>query len=487
MNENDLHNYQLQCVDHGMQNKFAGLFLDMGLGKTVITLTIIKKLLYEELEISSVLIVAPKRVAETVWEEEAIKWEHLKCLTFSKIIGSQKERLEAVNKKAEVYIISRDNVAWLCGLYGGLKLPYDLLVIDELSSFKSHKAQRFKALKMIRPSMHRVIALTGTPASNGFIDLWAQLYLIDRGERLEKTITKYRELYFRAGQTVGNVVYSYKLLTDSEEKITNKIKDICISMKSFDYLQMPMRTDNFISVKLTEEVQNQYNKFEKENIISLFGNPEQKDEPQIITMYDMNGEPYEYESEEPKQITALTAAALSNKLLQYANGAIYDENHDYHVVHDQKLDVLEEIIEEANGQPVLVAWNFKHDRDRIMKRLAKYKPRELKTSKDINDWNNGDVAVLLAHPASAGHGLNLQRGGSLIVWYSVNWSLELYQQFNSRVYRQGQDKHVIIHHLIAEHTHDEDVMKAIQAKDRKQETLLSAIKAKVSKYVNGFS
>ena len=485
MNEKDLHNYQLQCVDHGTQNKYSGLFLDMGLGKTVITLTIINKLLYEELEIKNVLIVAPKRVAETVWEEEAKKWDHLKHLKFSKIIGSQKERMEAINAKAEVYIISRDNIAWLCGLFGGLKLPYDMLVLDELSSFKSHRAQRFKVLKNVRTSLTRVIGLTGTPASNGFIDLWAQLYLIDRGERLEKTISRYRELYFRAGQTVGNVVYSYKLLTDSEAKITEKIKDICISMKSFDYLQMPMRTDNFIPVVLTSDVQKSYNKFEQENIISLFGGPDEG--IQVITMYDENGEPYILETEEPKQITALTAAALSNKLLQYANGAIYDENHDYHVVHDQKLDVLEEIIEDANGQSVLVAWNYKHDRDRIMKRLEKYKPRELKTSKDINDWNDGKIQVLLAHPASAGHGLNLQRGGSLIVWFSVNWSLELYQQFNSRVYRQGQDKHVIIHHLIAEHTHDEDVMKAIQAKDRKQETLLSAIKAKVSKYVNGFS
>lgn len=462
----DLHNYQIFCIKHGIEHEHVGLLLDMGLGKTVVTLTIINSVIYEELAVMAALVIAPKRVVESVWEEQAEEWEHLKHLKFSKIIGNQKQRLAAINAKADVYLISRDNIAWLCGLSGGMKLPFDMVIYDESSSFKRHDTQRFKAIKPIVPYIKRSIILTGTPAPNGYIGLWSQMYLLDMGQRLERTITKYRQTYFREGQKVGNVVYSYVLLSDGEQKINDKMKDICISMKSIDYLQMPMRTDNFINVRLSAEVQKQYDSFEKESIMSIFCDDagEEKD----IT-----------------DITAVTAAALSNKLLQFANGAVYDENHNTHVIHDFKLDALEDIIEDANGQSVLIAWNYRHDRDRILERLKKYKPRELKTAQDIKDWNDGKVQVMLAHPASAGHGLNLQRGGSLIVWYSVNWSLELYQQFNSRVYRQGQDKHVIIHHLIAHHTHDEDVMKAIQAKDKKQEALLLALKAKILSYTKG--
>lgn len=461
MNVDNFHIYQHMCVEHGLNNKFAGLFLDMGLGKTVITLTIAEILMYKELEIKKCLIVAPKRVAETVWQEEAEKWDHLKHLRFSKIIGNEKQRIEALNAKADVYIVSRDNVAWLCGIYGGLKIPFEMLILDELSSFKNYNAQRFKALKRIRPSVKRVIGLTGTPAPNGLIDLWSQLYLIDMGERLEKTVSRYRNLYFRPGQTNGHVVYSYRPLDFSEQTIYEKIKDICISMKAFDYIQMPVRTDNFISVKLNEKNQELYNKFEKESVLQIFGNVDKDD----IT------------------IVAVNAAALSNKLLQCANGAVYDENRNVHEVHDQKLDVLEELIDTSNRQNILIAWNFQHDRDRIMKRLSRFSPRELKTDKDIQDWNEGKIQIMLAHPASAGHGLNLQYGGSIIIWFSVNWSLELYQQFNSRIYRQGQQEHVIIHHLIAEHTHDEDVMKAIKSKDKKQETLIQAVKAKIMNYL----
>lgn len=463
LTESNLHNYQKVCVEHIINNPFCGVFLDMGLGKTISTLTAISYLMNDYCEINSVLVVAPKRVAESVWQEEAEKWEHTKNLRFSRIIGTAKQRMAAVMEtKADVYIISRDNIAWLCALYGGGKLPFDMVVIDELSSFKSYKSERFKALRGARPYLKRLVGLTGTPAPNGLIDLWPQIYLMDRGERLEKTISRYREKYFRPGKTNGNVVFSYDLMSDSEFLIHKKIEDICISMKASDYLEMPERTDNYIQLKMPADIKKQYDDFEKNKVLDLIKQDE--------------------ENEEAKEINVVNAAALSNKLLQFANGAVYDEDRNVHAIHDIKLEALKELIEDNDGKPVLIAWTFQFDRDRIMSYLKKYKPRELKTNKDIEDWNSGKIQVMLAHPASAGHGLNLQAGGNIIIWYGQTWSLELYQQFNGRLYRQGQKNNVIIHHLILKGTHDEDVIKALDSKDKKQNALMDSIKAKINKY-----
>ncbi len=461
LNRNNLHKYQNACIDHIISHPFCGVFLEMGLGKTATTLTAINDLMYDYLEVNAVLVIAPKRVAESVWEEEAENWEHLKHLTFSKIIGNQQQRVSALNKKADIHIISRDNVAWLCAYCGGAKLPFDMIVVDELSSFKSYKTQRWKALRLTQPYFKRFVGLTGTPAPNGLINLWSQIYLMDRGARLGKTITAYRNMYFRPGQTNGNVVYNYNLIDGSEQVIHEKISDICISMKSEDYLQMPMRTDNFIKLRLPENIKKQYDDFEKEKVLELFSQ----------TLNDN------------VEVSVLNAATLSNKLLQFANGAIYDENKNVYNIHDVKLEALNELIEDANGKPVLIAWSYQHDRDRIMEYLKAYKPRELKKPQDIIDWNNGKVQVMLAHPASAGHGLNLQAGGSIIIWFGLTWSLELYQQFNARLYRQGQKEHVIIHHLVMQGTHDEDVLKALKQKDKKQNSLMESIKAKIDKYL----
>lgn len=470
MKETDLHSYQRACVEHIISHKFCGVFLDMGLGKTVSTLTAINYLMNDFCEINSVLVIAPKRVAESVWQEEAEKWDHLKHLRFSKIIGSQSQRIEAVKTKADIYIISRDNVAWLCAFFGGTKLPFEMIVVDELSSFKSYKSLRFKALKATQPFFKRFVGLTGTPAPNGLIDLWPQIYLMDRGKRLEKTISAYRSRYFRPGKTSGNVVFSYELLSESEQLIHKRIEDICISMKADDYLEMPLRTDNYIKLRMPSDLKKQYNDFEKNKVLDLI-KPEQEYLAEVDKWVD-----------KPIEINVVNAAALSNKLLQFANGAIYDEDRNIFPIHDIKLEALKEIIEDSNGQPVLIAWTYQFDRDRIMDYLKKYKPRELKNNKDIEDWNAGKIQVMLAHPASAGHGLNLQAGGSMIVWYGQTWSLELYQQFNARLYRQGQQNHVIINHLILEGSHDEDVISALKCKDKKQNALMDSIKAKINKY-----
>ena len=430
LNESNLHNYQIRSVQFIIEHPYCGLFLDLGMGKTVSTLTAVEKLMYDYLEVNSVLVIAPKRVAETVWAEEAQNWEHLQHLTFSKIIGTEKQRLEAFHKKADIHIISRDNIAWLCGICAS-NLPYDMLVIDELSSFKNHQSQRFKALRLARPWIKRVVGLTGTPAPNGLIDLWPQIYLMDRGERLGKTITKYRSMYFTPGRSNGYVVYNYNLQGGAEQAIRNKIGDICISMQAQDYLHMPMLTNNYVKLKMPKDILDAYHKFEKDSIMKLI---------------NLDNE---------VEITALNAAGLSNKLLQFANGAIYDEDKNVYPIHDIKLEALEEIVEEACGKPVLVAWTYQFDRDRIM----------------------------IAHPASAGHGLNLQAGGNIIVWFGLTWSLELYQQFNARLYRQGQKQGVIIHHLYMAQTHDEDVILALKNKDRVQMSLMNSIKAKIDNYI----
>jgi len=456
LKETDLHEYQKKAVEHIITHRYCGLFLEMGLGKTVSTLTAVEKLMYDYLEVSSVLVIAPKRVAETVWEEEAQNWEHLRHLTFSKIVGTEKKRIEALHRKADIHIVSRDNIAWLCTVCAS-SLPFDMVVIDELSSFKNHQSQRFKALRLARPWIKRVVGLTGTPAPNGLIDLWPQIYLMDRGERLGKTITQFRARYFTPGKSNGYIVYNYNLQGGAEQAIRDKISDICISMQAVDYLQMPMLTSNIVKLKMPKEIADSYKQFEKDNVLKLIS--------------------------ADTEITALNAAGLSNKLLQFANGAIYDEDKNVYPIHDIKLDALEEIIEEACGKPVLVAWTYQFDRDRILERFKKLKPRQLKTSQDIADWNAGKVQLMLAHPASAGHGLNLQAGGNIIVWFGLTWSLELYQQFNARLYRQGQKQGVIIHHLVMLDTHDEDVMRALHSKDKIQLSLMNSIKAKIDKYI----
>ncbi len=455
MNETHLHAYQREAVNHILQTPNCGLMLDMGLGKTVSTLTATNKLIYEELEVSKALIVAPKRVTENVWSTECEKWDHLKHLRISKVIGNEAKRKEALRAKADLYIISRDNIAWLCGQYGGSMLPFDMLIIDESSSFKNPKAGRFKALKAVQPSFDRVVLLTGTPAPNGLIDLWSQIYLLDRGERLGKTITMYRDRYFSPNQRNGHIVYNYKINGGGEERIHAKIKDICMSMKAVDYLDMPERINNVINLNLSPEVAQQYAEFEREQVLELI----------------------------ESDITAVNAAALSNKLLQFANGAIYDEDKKAHEVHQVKLEALEEIIENANGKPVLIAWTFRHDLSRLLKKLNKYKPVQLKTGQHIKDWNAGKIQVMLMHPASGGHGLNLQSGGNIIVWFGQTWSLELYQQLNARLYRQGQKNgRVFIHHLAVQGTLDMDVIRSLENKNSKQEGLMKAIKSKIAKY-----
>lgn len=457
--EEDLHEYQLAGVDHIMDTTHCALFLEMGLGKTVTTLTAIKKLIYEELEIDRVLVVAPKRVTESVWSAEVSEWEHLSSLKISKITGNERQRKLALHKPAHIYCISRDNIAWLCGLYGGSMLPFDMLVIDELSSFKNPKSVRFKALRGVQPSFKRVVGLTGTPAPNGLIDLWSQIYLLDRGERLGKFIGKYREEYFKPDKRNGQVVYSYKPRESGEARIHEKIADICMSMKAKDYLNLPDRIDNIIKIELPKKIRDQYEEFEKEQVLRLF-------EDQDIE----------------EGISATNAAALSNKLLQFANGAVYDEDKNYHVVHDLKIEALKDIIEDANGQPVLIAWTYRSDLYRIMKALEKYKPVQLKTEQHIEEWNLGEIDIMTMHPASGGHGLNLQSGGNIIVWFGQTWSLELYQQFNARLHRQGQKKAVIINKLVVEDTMDVDVINAQDTKSEKQNSLMDAVKARIKKY-----
>lgn len=447
MNESDLHPYQRYAVDFIERHRFCGLFLDMGLGKTVSTLTAVKRMIYS-FEVSKVLVIAPKRVAETTWTTEANKWEHLRCLKLSKVIGSEKERAEALGADADVYVINRENVCWLVRYLNG-RMPFDMLVIDELSSFKSHTAQRFKALKSVRYQFSRIIGLTGTPAPNGYMDLWAELYLLDGGERLGKYITRYREEYFHPLISVGAVVYRYGLNAMSDIVISKKISDICVSMKAGDYLQLPKRIDNTINVILTKDEKRQYDRFEREEILKI------------------NGE----------TITAANAAAVTNKLLQYANGAVYDETKNVHTIHDAKIEALEELVEAASGDPVLVFYSYRHDAARIMERLKKYDPVMLEGEKDISDWNEGKTKVLITHPASAGHGLNLQAGGHIIVWFGVTWSLELYQQANARLHRQGQTKPVMIYHLITKGTMDERVMKAIANKENGQNAMIDAVRA----------
>lgn len=454
MNESNLHEYQKAAVQHIIDHEAAGLFLDMGLGKTVSTLTAVNLLMNVYMEVTKVLVIAPKRVAEDTWTTECEKWEHLHGLRVSRVLGTEKKRKAALKADADIYVINRENVVWLVAQLKGW-WPFDMIVIDELSSFKSNTAARFKALRQVRPMTSRVLGLTGTPAPNGLIDLWPQMYLLDMGERLEKTITAYRAKYFRPGRTNGQVVFDYKPNTGSEEAIYKRISDICISMKAEDYLDLPDMIEIPVEVSMNERQMAQYEKFEEEQVLKL---------------------------QEEGDISAVNAAALSNKLLQYANGAIYDTERNIHELHEAKLDALEEIVEAANGSPVLVFYSFRHDVARILKRLKLYHPKEIGGQEDIQAWNEGKIPVMLAHPASAGHGLNLQKGGHIMVWFGLPWSLELYQQANARLHRQGQSQPVRNYIIMTKGTMDADVRKALSGKTDRQDALMEAVKARIEKW-----
>lgn len=441
------HNYQNYAKDFILAHKVSALFLDCGLGKTITTLTAINELMYDSFEISKVLIIAPLRVAQSTWKEEIEKWDHLNLLRYSIAVGDEKERLKALKQNSDIYIINRENVDWLV-TKSGIDFNFNMLIIDELSSFKSHTSKRFKSLLKIRPYFERVVGLTGTPSSNGLMDLWAEFRVLDLGERLGRYITHYRNEYFLPDKRNGAVIFSYKPQPNAEERIYRRLADITISMKSTEYLKMPELILNELEINLDEEDQMKYKKFKKEMVMTI----------------------------QEKEIDAINAASLSNKLIQLANGSIYDEAKNFYEIHNKKLDKLEEIIESANGKPVLIAYWFKADKERIEKR---FKVREIKTAGDIKQWNKGMIDLALIHPASAGHGLNLQSGGSTLVWFSLTWSLELYQQTNARLYRQGQKDTVVIHHLITKNTIDEDIMKSLKRKDKTQEALMRAVKARI--------
>ncbi len=439
------HNYQTYATDFIVGHPEAAVFLDMGLGKSVITLTALLDLCLDRFEIAKVLVIAPLRVARDTWTAELQKWDHLKCFTYATVIGSVSEREAALRKKAHIYLINRENVSWLIE-ESGFPFDFDMIVIDELSSFKSYQAKRFRSLLRVRPTVKRIVGLTGTPAGNGLTDLWAEFRILDLGKRLGRFITHYRNRYFLPDKRNGMTVYSYKPLPGAEDAIYRQISDITVSMKAVDHLDMPECIFNDVTVSLSEEERQKYDTLRNDLILSL-------------------GE---------DEIDASNAASLSNKLSQMANGAVYGEDKTVHRIHDRKLDALEDLIEAANGKPVLVAYWYRHDLERIRTRFC---VREIRTPTDISDWNAGKIPVAVIHPASAGHGLNLQAGGSTLIWFGLTWSLELYLQTNARLWRQGQTaKTVVIHRIVAEGTVDELMLKALDRKERSQNSLIDAVR-----------
>lgn len=441
------HNYQRYATDFIINHPVSAVLLEMGLGKSVISLSAINELMLDYFDVSRTLVIAPLRVANSTWPDEIKKWDHLKHLNYSVVIGSEKERLDALGKPAHIYLINRENVDWLI-TKSGIPWKFDMVVIDELSSFKSYQAKRFKSLLKVRPKLKRIVGLTGTPSSNGLMDLWAEFRLLDMGERLGRYITYYRQNFFVPDKRNQQMIFSYKPKDGAEKKIYSLISDITISMKSKDFLKMPECVMNEVIVTLSDKEQKLYDSLKQDMVLSL----------------------------EENEIDAINAAALSNKLLQMSNGAVYNNDKESLHIHDRKLDALEDLIEGANGKPVLVAYWFKHDLEKIKDR---FDVREIKSAKDISDWNEGKIPVALIHPASAGHGLNLQAGGSTLIWFGLTWSLELYQQTNARLYRQGQDSTVVIHHILTKGTIDEDVMKALKAKEKIQDALIDSVKARL--------
>ena len=441
------HFYQTYVKEFILSHKEAAIFLDCGLGKTVVTLTALEELLHDFFEIGKVLVIAPLRVARDTWPSEIAKWEHTKNIRASVVMGSAKERTAALLKPAEVYIINRENVKWLIE-ESNMPMDFDMIVIDELSSFKSYQAKRFRALMKLRPSVKRIVGLTGTPSANGLMDLWAEFRLLDMGKRLGRFISHYRDAYFLPDKRNQQMVFSYKLREGAEDAIYRRIEDITVSMRAREYLKMPALVSNIVPVALDARERKLYDDMKRDMVIAV----------------------------ENEEVDAVSAAALSNKLLQMANGAVYTEEGKVVRLHNRKLDALEDLAESANGKSVLIAYWYKHDLERIQSRLS---VREIRSSEDIEAWNAGKILLGVIHPASAGHGLNLQFGGSTLVWFGLTWSLELYQQTNARLYRQGQKDTVIIHHLVAAGTMDEKVMQALERKDKTQATLIDAVKAEV--------
>ncbi len=454
------YDYQRTAMQWILDNPRCGLFLDMGLGKTVSTLTALQELI-DECEISKTLVVAPKKVAETTWTTEAAKWNHLQSLKVAKVMGTEKQRKLALAEKADIYVIGRDNFVWLVGLYGG-QLPFDVLVIDELTSFKNSKSQRFKAMRIVTPTVSRVIGLTGTPAPNGLIDLWGQMYCIDMGQRLGKFISKFRESYFSTYSRDGRMVRC-DVLPGRDKIIQDKISDICLSMQAKDYLQLPDLLIHNVPVELSPATMSAYNKFEREKVLEF---------------------KQEHEGE-PTNILANSAAGLMNKLAQFANGAVYDDDRNIHEIHSEKIDKLAEIVEAANGSSVLVFYQFKHDIPRITKKLKGYRVKVYEGEKQLLEWNAGKIDVLLAHPASTAYGLNMQQGGHYIVWFGTGWDLELFQQANARLHRQGQRHPVTVYKLIGAHTVDERASASLENKKVKQQSLLDSLNYLIRKHTNG--
>lgn len=439
------HEYQTYATRFLLEHPVSCLMLDCGLGKTVITLTALWELVLDSFDIGRVLVIAPKRVAENVWVQEIRKWEHLTGLTAVRVLGSEQDRRSALNTPAFLYIINRENVTWLVK---NRRWDFDMVVIDELSSFKSHQAQRFKAMRKVRPLVTRIVGLTATPAPNSLMDLWSEMCLLDMGQRLGRYIGGYRERFFVPDKRNREIVYSYKPREGAEDKIYELISDICISMKAKDHLQMPELMTNRVTVSMSPKEREVYDRLRRDMVTEL------------------NGE----------ELDAVNAASLSSKLQQMASGAVYGSDHQTVVLHSRKLDALEDLIEAANGKPLLVAYWFHHEHDRLHERFA---CRDINTAEDIAAWCAGEIPVGLIHPASAGHGLNLQSGGSTLVWFSLTWSLELYEQLNDRLWRQGQEHTVVIHHIISEGTIDEDIMSALARKDVGQNALRDAVKARL--------
>lgn len=454
------HKYQLTAINHVINVPKCGLFLDMGLGKTVSTLTAIKELKYNRFQVNKVLIIAPKKVAEGTWSKEKDKWNHTKDFRVSLVLGSQQKRIKALSVNADLYIINRENIPWLVD-YLRNDWYFDTVVIDESSSFKNSRSKRFKALKMVLPKINRLIELTGTPSPNGVEDLWAQIYLLDQGTRLEKYITHFRAKYMEPNKRNRSQIFDYKIKDGVYDSIINKISDICISMKSEDYLELPDLSYNEIPVILNDKARRDYDKMERDFVLELEGAED--------------------------EITAVNAAALSNKLLQISNGAVYDSTGIYTEVHDAKIEAFLELVERLQGKSLLVFYNFQHDRDRIKRALEKsgLVVKELKTTQDEDDWNAGKIDILLTHPASAAYGLNLQEGGNHVCWFGLSWNLEHYQQANKRLHRQGQKEKVIIHHLVTQGTRDEDVMRALDNKAGVQEEIMQSLKARIKKVKEG--
>lgn len=440
------HNYQQFATDFILDHPISCLMLDMGLGKTVITLTALWQLALDSFDVSRILVIAPKRVAEDTWPKELSKWEHLSGLDATLVMGSQAEREAALRQQTFLYIINRENVSWLVANH---PWDFDMVVIDELSSFKSNQAQRFKALKKVRPLVSRIVGLTGTPAPNSLLDLWSEMYLMDMGQRLGRFIGGFRDRFFTPDKRNRDIIYSYKPREGAEEAIYGLISDICISMKAVDYLDMPELIMNRVEVSMDSRERKIYDDFQRDMVVSLQG----------------------------EELDAVNAAALSGKLTQMANGAVYGENRKVLHIHDRKLDALEDLMEAANGKPLLVAYWYEHDLQRIKARFKN--ARCIDTTQDIDDWNAGKIPLALIHPASAGHGLNLQEGGCTIVWFGLTWSLELYQQLNARLWRQGQKHTVVIHHIVTKGTHDEDVLRALDNKDTRQSALIDAVRARL--------